>query len=146
MDYAALIGADVSKLLPQDFNPVAKAVIERMPSGEFEAQLAISNEDKPETFEQLTKAILNYCKTDEERQAVINQLLILFSKKLSKVENDPKLSAETKKAFRDAAERVKNLNQSFWTRPVLGPVPGWGVAAGGAGILGVLAMLMFRRR
>lgn len=30
--------------------------------------------------------------------------------------------------------------ESFWTRRIIGPVPGWGVAAGGVGILGAVGL------
>ena len=46
----------------------------------------------------------------------------------------------------NAAAATNGKKQSWFTRPVLGPIPGWGVVAGGVGgvaLLGVLAKVAF---
>lgn len=42
------------------------------------------------------------------------------------------------------ADAPITLYESWWTRPAVGPVPGWGVAVGGVGMLGVIGLIVKR--
>lgn len=44
----------------------------------------------------------------------------------------------TKQVPDDAGAKVKPAQGSFWTDPLVGPVPGWGAVAGGAGVVAIL--------
>lgn len=166
MNYYDIVGADAPAPAAlvgpaaEASDPLADVVAKRVPKAELEKLqqsltplLKISLSDPVATTksmiamnEKTVEFMLKFCKTPEERKAVVKASL----KQFEGADKDPSTSPEVKKLFKDSAERLNKLAgieaQSFWTRPVLGPVPGWGVAAGGAGILGVLAMLMFRRR
>lgn len=46
------------------------------------------------------------------------------------------------KAQGQGGGEVRGSGDSFWTKKVIGPVPGWGVAAGGVGVVGLGALLL----
>lgn len=45
-----------------------------------------------------------------------------------------------------AIDTKNEPSESFWTRRVLGPFPGYGVVVGGVGLAGLLAFIIVRRR
>jgi hypothetical protein len=175
MNYYDIVGADAPPVAPASpppaikgpsttlVDPLANAVAKRIPKAEMEALskslaplLVIDTQDPVATSksmivmnEKMTEFALRYCKTPEECKAVVKESL----KQFEGMDKDPSVTPEVKKLVKEMTERLNKRAaagpQSFWTRPVLGPVPGWGVVAGGAGAavgLGLLLKMMFGRR
>ncbi len=44
----------------------------------------------------------------------------------------------------DAVPKASEAGESWLTKPAIGPVPGWGVAAGGVGLMGILGLVLKR--
>jgi hypothetical protein len=62
----------------------------------------------------------------------------------NKAHNTSIVSADESKGGKGGKSKKSTGGESWFTRPVLGPVPGYGVLAGGAGVLGALGYAVKR--